>query len=85
MRRSSASSPDRIRSAQLAKLRGGLKEVLRSNPFYRERLHDVRGWDDFERLPFTTKADLVADQEANPPFGSNLTHPLEDYVRVHQT
>jgi len=35
--------------------------VLRSNPFYRARLHDVRGWDDFERLPFTTKAELVAD------------------------
>lgn len=59
--------------------------MLRSNSFWRERLHDVAGWDDFERLPLTTKAELIADQEAHPPFGSNLTHPLDRYVRLHQT
>jgi len=59
--------------------------VLRGNGFWRARLHDVTGWDDFERLPLTTKADLVADQEAHLPFGTNLTHPVERYVRVHQT
>ena len=31
------------------------------------------------------KAELVADQAAHPPFGTNLTYPLERYVRVHQT
>jgi phenylacetate-CoA ligase len=46
---------------------------------------DLRGWDDFRRLPFTSKGELVEDQAANPPFGSNLTFPLERYVRVHQT
>jgi phenylacetate-CoA ligase len=71
--------------AQLQRLRERLPELLRANPFYRERLHDVRDWDDFRRLPFTTKADLVADQAAQPPFGSNLTYPLERYVRLHQT
>jgi phenylacetate-CoA ligase len=76
MRGSSTSSLDEIRSEQQARLRAGLPGVLRGNPFWRERLHDVRGWDDFERLPLTTKADLVADQEANPPFGTNLTHRL---------
>jgi len=45
----------------------------------------VKGWDDFERLPFTTKADLAADQAAEPPFGTNLTFPLDHYVRLHQT
>ena len=59
--------------------------MLRSNPFYRERLHGVSGWDDFERLPFTTKAELSADQAAHPPFGSNLTYPIERYARLHQT
>ena len=29
------------------------------------------------RVPFTTKADLVADHSAHPPFGSNLTFPKE--------
>lgn len=85
MPRSSISSPDRLKADQLARLRQHLPEVLAANPFWRERLHDVRGWDDFERLPLTTKNDLVADQEAHPPFGSNLTYPLERYTHVHQT
>jgi phenylacetate-CoA ligase len=46
---------------------------------------DVTGWSDFRRLPFTGKLELVADQAAHPPFGTNLAYPLERYVRVHQT
>jgi len=46
---------------------------------------DVASWDDFRRLPCSTKRDLVDDQAAHPPFGTNLTYPLERYVRVHQT
>jgi phenylacetate-CoA ligase len=82
---SSTSSLDRIRAEQLARLRAALPDMLRTNAFWRERLHDVAGWDDFERLPLTTKADLVADQQAHQPFGTNLTHPVERYVRLHQT
>jgi len=70
---------------QLEKLRAGLADVLRHNEFYRKRLTSVRGWDDFERLPFTTKAELLADQSAAAPFGTNLTYPLERYVRLHHT
>ena len=85
MRGSSTSSLDRIRAEQLARLRARLPDVLRGSAFWRERLHDVSGWDDFERLPLTTKADLVADQEAHPPFGTAPTGPLDRYVRLHQT
>jgi phenylacetate-CoA ligase len=81
----SATEQSAIKDQQLGKLRAGLREVLKTNAFWRERLHDVRGWDDFERLPLTTKAELVADQAAHPPYGSNLTFPLERYVRLHQT
>ena len=59
--------------------------MLETNAFWRARLHGVQGWDDFERLPLTTKADLLADQGAQPPFGTNLTFPMERYVRLHQT
>src|SRR6266571_5777384 len=85
MPRSSTSSLERVRAEQLKRLRQGLREVLHGNRFYRERLHEVRTWGDFERLPFTTKAELVADQAAEPPFGSNLTFGLDHYVRLHQT
>ena len=70
---------------QLERLRNGLREVLKGNQFWRDRLVDVQGWDDFERLPLTGKGDLVSDQRINPPFGSNLTYALDRYVRMHQT
>jgi phenylacetate-CoA ligase len=85
MPRSSSSSLDQVRAEQLARLRQRLPEVLSGNRFWRERLHDVRGWDDFRRLTLTGKDDLVQDQARHPPFGSNLTYPLDSYVRVHQT
>jgi phenylacetate-CoA ligase len=69
----------------LRKLRAGLVDVLKTNAFWRSRLTEVNGWDDFERLPLTTKAELLADQAAHPPYGTNLTYPLERYVRLHQT
>lgn len=76
---------DELRDLQLGKLRAGLGDVLTANSFWRERLHPVHGWDDFERLPLTTKADLLADQAAHQPFGTNLTYPLDRFVRLHQT
>ena len=83
---------ERVES-QLERLRDMLVPVMRDNPFYREKLAgaglsgpgDVRTLEDYRRLPFTTKAELSADQDAHPPYGSNLTFKLADYVRVHQT
>src|SRR5262249_50376302 len=37
------------------------------------------------RLPFTRKGELVADQDAHPPYGTNLSFPLGAYTRLHQT
>jgi len=67
--------------------------VLEHNPFYGRKwtaagVRDARavgGWDEFRQLPFTTKAELVRDQQEHPPFGTDLTYPLERYVRLHQT
>ncbi len=70
-----------------------LARIAEGNPFYR-RKWDAAGvtvprgaedWDAFRRLPFTTKTELVEDQHASPPFGTNLTYPLDRYVRLHQT
>ena len=36
-------------------------------------------------LPFTTKAEVLADHLAHPPFGSALTEPLASYTRFCQT
>lgn len=69
----------------MRKLRSGLGDVLSHNLFWRERLTAVNGWDDFERLPLTTKGELIADQAAHPPFGTNLSYSMDRYVRLHQT
>ncbi|MBI4608321.1 MAG: phenylacetate--CoA ligase family protein [Candidatus Rokubacteria bacterium] len=84
---------ERLRAHQWERLKAVGREVFPANPFVRRKWQaagvrsadDLRSWDDFFRLPFTTKAELVADQAEHPPFGSNLTYPLERYVRVHQT
>ena len=86
-------APARLREHQWHRLRAMAAELLATNQFVARRwraagvasVEDLRGWDDFRRLPFTKKAELVDDQAANPPFGTNLTYPLERYVRVHQT
>src|SRR5262245_1164360 len=77
---------------QTQRLRRLLKELLPANPFYAEKFRqaglsrdDVCAPDDLRRLPFTTKAELLADQERFPPFGSDLTYPLSKYNRYHQT
>lgn len=81
----SRASFDELRERQLATLRAGLNDVLSTNSFWRSRLHAVRGWDDFERLPLTAKSEVLADQAAHPPYGTNLTYGLDRYVRLHQT
>src|SRR5260370_14292752 len=77
--------PDELRDLHLRKLRAGLGEALKTNPFWRSRLTAIRSWSDFERLPLTTTAELLADQASHPPYGTNLTFPLDRYVRLHQT
>ena len=67
-----------------------LETMLPANEFYRCKfaLADVQKIDSLEALrniPFTTKSELVKDQQEHPPFGSDLTFPLERYVRIHQT
>src|SRR5215470_7235225 len=80
-----------IEEHQLARLQLGLTRILPHNRFYEEKLlmdgafPPLRSLDDLALFPFTTKQELVIDQELYPLFGSNLTYPLSDYVRLHQT
>lgn len=81
-----------LEDRQLAALRALLGLLLRQNAFYGPRLRDagldekVASLDVFrERMPFTTKAELVDDQLRHAPYGSNLSYPLASYTRLHQT
>jgi phenylacetate-CoA ligase len=59
-----------------------LETVLEGNAFQRGRLGDAHSLSD---MPLTTKEELLADQAEHPPFGTNLTFPLERYTHLHQT
>ncbi|HEV2580413.1 MAG TPA: AMP-binding protein [Ktedonobacteraceae bacterium] len=80
-----------IEAHQLARLHEGLQRVVPHNHFYTRKLlgkHStisLESLEQFSLLSFTTKQELVADQEAHSPFGTNLTYALSDYIRLHQT
>jgi phenylacetate-CoA ligase len=81
-----------IEAGQLEQLRSLLAELFPANAFYTRKLtdlgitFDVASLADFSaRFPFTTKKELVANQLQHPPFGTNLTYPLNRYTRFHQT
>jgi phenylacetate-CoA ligase len=69
-----------------------VQNIYGRNPFY-TRKFDAAGIRpgelklpaDFSKLPLTTKQELIADQQASPPWGTNLTEPLETYTRYNQT
>jgi phenylacetate-CoA ligase len=89
-----AGFPDRggIEASQLAKLQALLVALVPGNAFYSARLRaagigsGVASLQQFfERVPFTRKQELIEDQRAHPPYGSNLTFPLNRYTRFCQT
>src|SRR5437870_13645089 len=78
--------PDRaaLDRQQRARLQSLLVEILPRNGFYARKFAG-RDPARLDQLPFTTKAELVADQADHPPYGTNLSYPLEQYTRLHQT
>ncbi len=75
-----------IEKTQLKKINSMLAELKRKNRFYSRRIPDsIDKLEDLSKLPITLKKELQDDQEKNPPFGTNLTYPLEKYVHYHQT
>jgi phenylacetate-CoA ligase len=82
------SPPERLRAYQLARLNELLQRILPSNRFYARKLGTVAPpveWDTFHAWPFTTKTELVVDQETHPPLGTIATYTREHYVVYHQT
>jgi phenylacetate-CoA ligase len=83
---------ERLQSLQLEKFQALLNELWGRNALYTEKLkavgaepRDIRTLDDVARLPLTRKSELAVDQAEHPPFGRNLTYPLDRYIRFHQT
>lgn len=82
-----------LKQIQLKKLQLMLSPVLQNNSFYRSKLgtagikhaNEIQTFDDYRRIPFTTKEELSNDQSLHLPYGTNLTFKRENYTRIHQT
>ena len=81
-----------LAALQLRKLQAMMTHLWGKNQFYTDKWQaagvqpdDIASLADLERLPLTRKGELMQDQAERGPFGSNLTYPLEAYVRMHQT
>lgn len=77
---------------QLDKLQRMMGHLWGQNQFYTHKWKaagvqpsDLRTLADLARFPLTRKGDLMNDQATHGPFGTNLSYPLEAYVRMHQT
>lgn len=77
---------------QRLRLNQMLDELRGRNPFWTVRLEQaglgtgpVESLEQWRTLPLLTKSELVADQNTNPRYGTNLTYPITRYVRLHQT
>lgn len=81
-----------IETQQLNQLNSLVEQIRGRNEFYTRRIEEAglsesfSSLEDFtSRMPFTSKMDLVWDREEFPPYGSNLTFPLEEYSRFSQS
>ncbi len=77
-----------IRAKQWEKLSLLLKTVLPMNKFWSRRLNGLPLGtlaDFLTHAPFLTKRMLVEDRTTHPPYGTNLTFPIENYTRFCQT
>jgi phenylacetate-CoA ligase len=69
-----------------------LQTILPANEFYADKFAAAglrrdgnRSLAELSQVPFTTKAELTAEQERHPPYGRMLTYPTGEYTRLHQT
>jgi phenylacetate-CoA ligase len=85
-------SRSEVESHQLAALGRLIGAVRGPNPFWTPKLEqagvdaDISSLAEFtERLGLIDKSALSTDQSAHPPYGTNLTFPIAQYCRLHQT
>ena len=83
---------DELVAYQGRRLSDLLAAIHGRNAFYTRKLNNaglepatLRFPADLGALPLTTKSELNADQEADPPWGTARTEPLVNYTRYCQT
>jgi phenylacetate-CoA ligase len=77
--------PDRRLAHNLARLAGHVERVRARSPWYRERLGTGRidSAAALAELPVITKSEVIADQSADPPYGTLIAVPTDQVVRIY--
>lgn len=85
-------STERLRDHQFRRFKNLLEVAYRKNPFYHRKFEKhgiemdaIKSLDDINKLPFSYKYEFERDHQENPPFGTNHSEPLENFIRYHQT
>jgi phenylacetate-CoA ligase len=91
LKRDGFDTRDEMQSEQLAKM-NELLAAVRHNEFYKKRMDKEYLEKDFtcvkqlsEAFPYLTKNDIAVDHKEFPPFGTNLSYPIEQYNHFNQT
>jgi phenylacetate-CoA ligase len=83
-------SRENIEQHQQTQLRS-LLEALSNNPFYSDKLTAAGVTPEVSlaafssRTPFTFKQEIASNQRQHPPYGTNLSYPIDQYTRFCQT
>jgi phenylacetate-CoA ligase len=83
---------EQLIAIQDERLRATIAYVYERSAYWRNRLdeagvhpRDIGGVTDLDRLPFSTRAELDADQAAHPPFGTYACSPRESWQGLYTT
>ena len=83
---------DQLREMQWEKLKRQLRYLFDCSAFYQAKFDvsglefgDIKGFDDFSKIPFTIKQETRDSQQKKPPFGSHLATSIDKVVRIHTT
>lgn len=81
-----------LQALQLGRLQKQVQRCYERSPFYRRKLdaarvrpEQIRTLADLQRLPFTTRQELIATQREHPPFGELMAVPADRWLELHPT
>ena len=87
-----SSDRDKIEHQQLTLLKTLIETCQEGNKFWQQRLNacavnaQIESLHLFsDKMSFSTKTDFSTDQSDTPPYGTNLSYPIEQYNRISQT
>ncbi len=83
---------DQLESLQSQRLVEMLRTIVPRNRFWTKKFDaadvkvaSIKSIADLQKLPLTTKQEIVDNQAEAPPYGTNITFPSTRYRRLHQT